>query len=243
MISSIVVISILFTVPLCADSGNVLILPWEYSHWHNMRVIVEALAEREHSITVLVHSASPSVKSYHDERINFTFFPVPLEKHEVDVMWNDFFELQMYPSTAASKLQLFHETIAIMRRVSSYNDILCDGILRNERLMATLKGSNFEVIVSDPIMPCGDVLAEILDVPFVLSLRLTLGYAVERECGQLPTPPSYVPAVPAQFTDHMDFAERLQNFLMYGLHTACFYLYTKLTINKYLSEIRGRYMN
>lgn len=230
----------MFTVPLCADGRNVLILPWEYSHWHNMRVIVEALAEREHSITVLVHSASPSVKSYQDERVNFTFFPVPLEKHEVDVMWNDFFELQMYSSTAASTLQLFYETIAIMGRLSSHNNIICDGILRNETLMATLKGSNFEVIVSDPITPCGDLLAEILDVPFVLSLRLTFGYTAERECGQLPTPPSYVPAVPAQLTDHMDFLERLHNFVLYGVHTAVFYLYAKLTINKYISEIRGK---
>ncbi|XP_062410401.1 UDP-glucuronosyltransferase 2C1-like [Sardina pilchardus] len=236
IISSIV--SLLLTVPLCVESGKALILPFEYSHWLHMRIIVEELAERNHSVTVLVHSASPSVKSFQDERVNFTIFQVPLVEHEVHAMWNEFFEIQMYPS--ASKLQVILDMMAIMDRHNSHNNIICDGILRNEALMNTLRQSNFDVILADPIMPCGEILADILDVPFVLSLRLTFGYVAERECGQLPTPPSYVPALPGKLTDRMHFMERLQNFLMYGFHTASFYLYIKLTRNKYLSEIRGK---
>ncbi|XP_063067064.1 UDP-glucuronosyltransferase 2A1-like isoform X1 [Engraulis encrasicolus] len=226
--------------PLCVESGKVLILPGEYSHWHNMRMIVDELVERNHSITVLVSSASPSVKSFKNDRVHFNIFQVPLEKHEVNNMWEEFVDLWMYQSRTLSKIQMFFKSIAVMDRVTSHNVIVCDGFLRNVAVMDTLKRSNFDVILSDPMMPCSDVLAEQLDVPFVLSLRLTFGYVFERECGQLPTPPSYVPAVPARFTDHMDFVERLQNFLMYGFHTAVFYLHTKLTINKYLSELRGK---
>ncbi|XP_028814084.1 UDP-glucuronosyltransferase 2A1-like isoform X2 [Denticeps clupeoides] len=43
------------------QSGNVLILPGEFSHWHNMHVIVEELVERNHSVTVLVSTASTTV--------------------------------------------------------------------------------------------------------------------------------------------------------------------------------------
>ena len=214
MISSI--ITLLLIVPLCVEGGKVLILPGEYSHWHNMRMIVEELAERNHSGTVLVNSASPSVKSFQDDRVNFQVFQVPLEKHEVNAMWNEFIDLWMYQSRKLSKLQMFFKTIAVMDRMTSHNFIMCDGILRNAALMETLRGLKFEVILSDPMMPCSDVLADILELPFVLSLRLSFGYVFERECGQLPTPPSYVPVVPAQFTDHMDFVERLQNFLMYS---------------------------
>ncbi|XP_041915826.1 UDP-glucuronosyltransferase 2A1-like isoform X1 [Alosa sapidissima] len=240
MTSTIAPLLGLLIVGVCVESGNVLILPGEYSHWHNMRMIVEELAERNHSITVLVNSASPSVKSFHDERVNFKIFQVPLEKHEVHAMWNEFVDVWMYQSRTASMPQMFFKIIAVMNRITAHNYVMCDGVLRNPMLIDALKLDKFEVILFDPMMPCGDVLAETLDIPFILSLRLTFGYVFERQCGQLPTPPSYVPAVPTQFTDHMEFMERLQNVLMYGVHTAIFYLHTKLTTNNYLSEIRGK---
>lgn len=179
-------------------------------------MLVEDLVERNHSVTVLINSASPSVKSFQGDRVNFQVFQAPLEKHGVNAKWNEFIDLWMYQSRKLSKLQMFFKTIAVMDCIISHNYIMCDGILRNAALMETLRGLKFEVILSDPMMPCSDVLADILELPFVLSLRLSFGYVFERECGQLPTPPSYVPVVPAQFTDHMDFVERLQNFLMYS---------------------------
>ena len=42
-------------------SGNVLVVPADYSHWYNMRVIVDELVARNHSVTVLVSSASSSI--------------------------------------------------------------------------------------------------------------------------------------------------------------------------------------
>ena len=44
-----------------ARGGKVLAVPGEYSHWHNMRVILEELLERNHSVSVLVMSESPSI--------------------------------------------------------------------------------------------------------------------------------------------------------------------------------------
>lgn len=229
----------LLLVHTCVESGKVLILPGEYSHWHNMRMIVEELAERNHSITVLINSASPSVNTFQSERVYFKIFQVPLVKDEVHAMWNEFVDLWMYQSRTATKIQMMFKTIDVMNRITSHNYVMCDGILRNKMIMDMLKDTKFDVILNDPMMPCGDVLAEALDIPFILSLRLTFGYVFERACGQLPTPPSYVPAVPAQLTDSMDFFERLQNFLMYGFHTALFQLHTRMTTNSYLSEIRG----
>ena len=151
MISSIT--TLLLIVPLCVEGGKVLILPGEYSHWHNMRMIVEELAERNHSVTVLVNSASPSVKSFQGDRVNFQVFQAPLEKHGVNAKWNEFIDLWMYQSRKLSKLQMFLKTIAVMDRITSHNYIMCDGILRNAALMETLRGLKFEVILSDPMMP------------------------------------------------------------------------------------------
>lgn len=62
-----------------ADGGHVLVLPGEYSHWLNMRNIMEELVRRNHSVTVLVGDASPSV-DYNNSRdaakFNFLVFKV-----------------------------------------------------------------------------------------------------------------------------------------------------------------------
>lgn len=61
------------------DGGHVLVFPGEYSHWLNMRSIMEELVRRNHSVTVLVCDASPSI-NYNDPhdatKFNFVVFKV-----------------------------------------------------------------------------------------------------------------------------------------------------------------------
>lgn len=62
-----------------AFGGHVLVFPGEYSHWLNARTIMDELVRRNHSVTVLVADASPSV-SYNNSRdaakFNFLVFKV-----------------------------------------------------------------------------------------------------------------------------------------------------------------------
>lgn len=62
-----------------ADGGHVLVFPGEYSHWLNMRSIMEELVRRNHSVTILVSDASPSV-NYNNRRdaakFNFLVYKV-----------------------------------------------------------------------------------------------------------------------------------------------------------------------
>lgn len=75
--------SSLFLILLCmstpAFGGHVLVFPGEYSHWLNARTIVDELVRRNHSVTVLVADASPSVK-YNNSRdaakFNFLVYKV-----------------------------------------------------------------------------------------------------------------------------------------------------------------------
>lgn len=69
---------------LCAGAppalaGRVLVFPGEYSHWLNARTIMDELVRRNHSVTVLVADASPSV-GFNDTRdaakFNFLVFKV-----------------------------------------------------------------------------------------------------------------------------------------------------------------------
>lgn len=59
--------------------GHVLVFPAEYSHWLNMRTIMEELVARNHTVTVLVADQSPSVdynSSKDAAKFNFMVFKV-----------------------------------------------------------------------------------------------------------------------------------------------------------------------
>jgi glucuronosyltransferase len=62
-------------------------------------------------------------------------------------------------------------------------------------------------------MPCGDLLARILKIPLVYSLRFFPGSTHEKYSGGLPLPPSYVPAAMSEQSDRMTFMERLRNVI------------------------------
>uniref|UniRef100_A0A8C1XVA1 UDP-glucuronosyltransferase n=1 Tax=Cyprinus carpio TaxID=7962 RepID=A0A8C1XVA1_CYPCA len=193
----------------------VLVLPGEYSHWHNMRAIIDALIDRNHSVTVLVSSSSPTVQHTRKERFDFNVFKVNTKKEEANAVWSDFIHLWM--NDTATK----YETVLNIWRVMSNFMLLatdiCKGMFHNEDLLHTLLESHYDVLFSDPMMPCTDLMAQKLNIPHVLSLRATFAYTFERLCGQMPAPPSYVPAVALQdhLTDHMSFTERVENMLLY----------------------------
>lgn len=77
-----------FYTPSPALCGHVLVFPGEYSHWLNMRNIMEELVRRNHSVTVLVAEASPSI-NYNNSRdaakFNFMVFKVTSGANRVSV--------------------------------------------------------------------------------------------------------------------------------------------------------------
>ncbi|XP_034156815.2 UDP-glucuronosyltransferase 2C1 isoform X6 [Pangasianodon hypophthalmus] len=236
---SCTLIILLLSLSEIALSGNVLVLPGEYSHWHNMRVIVEELLDRNHSVTVLTHSASPTAKQTEKDRFSLMPFQVNLDQEEADSISQNLINLWMdQNSTSFQKLASFWN---VMSGMLHYIQVVCDGMFKRD-LVTLLKESHFDVLLYDPMMPCADLLAEVLELPIVMSIRLTFANTLERLCGQMPAPPSYVPAAGAQghLTDHMDFTERLENMLLYIGHTAMIRLYTMVTHDKYFTKITGK---
>ncbi|NP_001170804.2 UDP glucuronosyltransferase 2 family, polypeptide A4 precursor [Danio rerio] len=221
-------------------SGRVLVMPGEYSHWHNMRAIIEALVDRNHSVTVLVSSSSPTVPHTQKARFDYHVFKVNMDKEEAKVIWSDFTHLWMKETD--SKLErgfLIWRVMSNFRRLAA--DV-CRSLLQNDDLLQMLGESHYDVLFSDPMMPCSDLMAQTLNIPQVISLRLTFAYTFERMCGQMPAPPSYVPAVALtdHLTDRMSFMERVENMLLYFIHTTVFRLNTMLTVDRLYTEIRGK---
>ncbi|XP_072513082.1 UDP-glucuronosyltransferase 2C1-like isoform X4 [Salminus brasiliensis] len=219
-------------------SGNVLVVPGEYSHWHNMRVIVDELLLRNHSVKLLVSSSSPSIQI--DDQYDFLQFDVPMKAHEIHALSEEMIHLWMHEAHRSSMLTMALRIADLASRIQAFQLTGCDAMLRHQQLLASLRAEKFDVLLFDPMMPCCDLLAELLHLPFIISIRLSLGYSLERLCGQMPAPPSYVPISPVQLTDRMSFTERLYNVLLYIFHTLAFQVFTFGKLNAYFSEILGK---
>ncbi|XP_057627554.1 UDP-glucuronosyltransferase 2B1 isoform X3 [Chionomys nivalis] len=67
--------------------GKVLVWPTEYSHWINIKIIVDELVQKGHEVTVLTSSASILIDPSSDSSINFEIYPVPVSKEELQYMF------------------------------------------------------------------------------------------------------------------------------------------------------------
>ncbi|KAM4720524.1 UDP-glucuronosyltransferase 2A2-like [Anableps anableps] len=225
-----------------ADGGHILAFPGEHSHWLNMRTIIEELVRRNHRVTVLVPDASPSV-NYNSSRdaakFNFLVFKVPFSRSDVNSMMQDFIQFSMYQAHNSSLMDRFLVPLTMMGKFSQIGKQQCEAMLNNQELMVTLRDSAFDVVIQDPMVLCGDLVANMLGVPLVLSLRFSFGSTVERHCGQAPMPASFIPASPLPYSDRMTFRERLINILTYIGMSMLSELHWKMTVDSFYSEIEG----
>ncbi|NP_001177979.1 UDP-glucuronosyltransferase 2A1 precursor [Danio rerio] len=225
---------------LCVSGGKILVWPAEFSHWLNIKVILDVLIERGHNITVVTHTATPSVQTTPSAGYNAEILQVPYTKQEIVDNLERMLKYWTHdlPNdniiTASLKI---HEMITT---ATAQNKITCNALFSRADLLEKWKMEKFDVILADPLYICGEILAQKLDIPLIFSLRFTFGNTLERLCGQMPAPPSYVPAVASEKTDQMDFIDRLKNFLFYGMQDFLFYLVTKFKWDHYYSEVLGK---
>uniref|UniRef100_A0A8B9K8J4 UDP-glucuronosyltransferase n=1 Tax=Astyanax mexicanus TaxID=7994 RepID=A0A8B9K8J4_ASTMX len=223
-----------------ALGGNILLLPGEFSHWINMRAIVDELVARNHSVAVLTHSATPSVKHWQKENFRYIVFKIDMDEQAVQAMWQNF--ISTWLNETVTGFQAMSLTWKMMSDYGDYLETVCNGMLLNQELIASLKESNFDLVLYDPVMPCSDLLADTLGLPHIVSFRISFAYTVERLCGQLPAPPSYVPAGGAQghLSDQMNFMEQVENMLLYIGHTSVLTLQVMFTFGQYYTKITGK---
>ncbi|KAI8489721.1 UDP-glucuronosyltransferase 2A1 [Branchiostoma belcheri] len=89
----------------------------------------------------------------------------------------------------------------------------CDLLLGDRDLVNRLKAYRYDVVIFDPIFPCGAIVAAILDHPLIAILRGDPFFLGHKATG-VPLPPSYVPHFASDFTDQMTFVQRVQNVLL-----------------------------
>lgn len=88
-------------------------------------------------------------------------------------------------------------------------------VFDDEKLIKSLKDAKYDLILTDPAVGTGVVLAKYLKLPLVLNVRWVPGG--DGQSAIAPSPLSYVPVPGSGLTDKMDFFQRVKNILFYGL--------------------------
>ncbi|XP_054427734.1 UDP-glucuronosyltransferase 2B31-like isoform X1 [Pteronotus mesoamericanus] len=197
--------------------GRVLVWPTEYSHWMNMKIILDELVQRGHEVIVLASTASILVDPNEPSALQFEIFSTPFTKDDMKFFyrktiskWTNDISKDTFWTYYSRVQEMLWEGYDILAK-------LCRDVVFNRRVMTKLQHAKFDVLLADAVGPCGELLAELLQVPLVYSVRFSPGYKTERYSGGLPFLPSYVPVIFSELSDQMTFKERVKNML-YALY-------------------------
>ncbi|XP_062398811.1 UDP-glucuronosyltransferase 2C1-like [Sardina pilchardus] len=234
----ILVLFALCVVPT-VNCGNILVWHTEGSHWINMKPVLDTLIERGHRVTMLFQNCSMFIDPKEHAQYNYYLFNVSIPMSEMMEFFDEWMHFSLYELDHFSYVRIYWRLHQILSKDTELGLRICDGILRSDTLMEKLKQDKYDLLFADPIYPCSELLAEILDIPFVYSLRFSVADSMERLCGQLPAPPSYVPGTMVKLTDQMSFTERLINVAFYLAQDAIYYSVWR-KYDEYYSEILGK---
>ncbi|XP_060547742.1 UDP-glucuronosyltransferase 2A2-like isoform X2 [Pantherophis guttatus] len=220
--------------------GHVLIWPTDASHWLNIKIIIQELINRDHHVSILVPTTSLFITSGDIAAANFEVYSVPFTKEEFNFLIMDMIKLWWDNKPSITTFYRFYlELGKLMEKVNKLNRQMCEAVLSNQELMSKLKNAKYDVLLSDPVMQCGDLIAVKLNIPFLYTLRFSPASTVERHCGKMPAPPSYVPAALSGFTDKLSFGERIKNIMSYYIQDYVFQKYWG-EWDSYYSQVLGR---
>ncbi|NWW94468.1 UD11 glucuronosyltransferase, partial [Rhynochetos jubatus] len=213
---------LLLSVLSLAAGGKLLVVPVDGSRWLSMREVLDGLRQKGHEIVVV----APEVSLYIKPSKNFVMkmYPVPFTKEELD---GNFQEFSQDIFKGGSFLERVVRIYQQSKKTSAMFLSTCTRLLYNKELVGYLEESKFDAVLTDPVLPCGQILAEHLSVPSVFLLQ-QIPCGLEFEATQCPNPPSYVPRIFMSSSDHMTFTERVKNLLV-GLseHLFCYLFYFK----------------
>ncbi|XP_061621641.1 UDP-glucuronosyltransferase 2A2-like isoform X2 [Phyllopteryx taeniolatus] len=191
-------------------SGKILVVPFEGSHWVNMEILVKALHARGHSIDVIRTDKSWYIKDSmpHYDAITVSVNEV-FDSVFVNPLLEGIFALEREQSSVMAFVGLQLEIFKAMSGMSKIMCKLASKILRDDDLMARLKERQYDLVLTDPALGTGVILAHALQVPLVYNVRWMA--SKEGHLVLAPSPLSYVPIVGSGLSDKMTFLQKIKN--------------------------------
>ncbi|XP_071977593.1 UDP-glucuronosyltransferase 1A6-like isoform X8 [Engystomops pustulosus] len=199
-----------------SECGKLLVVLQEGNHWLSMQDLVDNLSQRGHQIVVIAPETNLIDKDL--GYVVQTYVSVSKENMEdfIKQVSQEVFVLKTIP----------HEIQVVYKRLTDATNWLltsCKNLLQNEALMEYLEKGKFDAMLTEPVFPCGEIIAEHLSIP---SLFFMSGapFGIEQKAAQSPGPPSYVPKLFTTFSDHMTFSQRLLNVFIRMFDCAMFHV-------------------
>ncbi|XP_069834556.1 2-hydroxyacylsphingosine 1-beta-galactosyltransferase isoform X2 [Dendropsophus ebraccatus] len=190
---------LLFTLALTKAAKMIIVPPIMFeSHLYIFKTVATALHDKGHQTVFLVSEGRdlPPSSHYQIQRYPGIFNSTSSDEFLQSKMKNIF-------SGRFTALEMFD----ILDHYSSN----CDVLVGNQEVMQRLKNENYDMVIVDPNEMCGLVIANILDIKYVV---FSTGLWFPVEVGA-PAPLSYVPEFNSLLTDHMDLLDRVKNTVIY----------------------------
>ncbi|NXJ38374.1 UD11 glucuronosyltransferase, partial [Ciconia maguari] len=219
-------LALLLSVLSLAAGGKLLVVPVDGSRWLSMREVLDSLRHKGHEIVVV----APEIYLHIKPTNNFIMkmYPVPFTQEELDENFQEFSQDVFEEGSFLERVVRIYQR---SKKASAMFLSTCAHLLYNKELVRYLEDSKFDAVLTDPLLPCGQILAEHLSVPSVFLLQ-QIPCGLEFEATQCPNPPSYVPRIFTKHTDRMNFLQRVKNLIFdipnYFLCEFLFQPYTKL---------------
>ncbi|NXD85501.1 UD19 glucuronosyltransferase, partial [Halcyon senegalensis] len=197
--------------PGFSDAGKLLVVPMGGSHWLSMQHVVEKLSERGHEVVVLMPEVSWKMQMPQEYTVKT--YPVSQTLEELENAFREYVAIHLkdlpFP---LNTLALYNASVHVFRTFF----VQCKDLFRSKETLQYLNESNFDVVLTDPILMCGATLANYFSLPFVFFMR---GFpcSLHYKAPQCPSPLSYVPRLFTFNSDHMTFFQRVENALVFLL--------------------------
>ncbi|ROL52329.1 UDP-glucuronosyltransferase 1-1 [Anabarilius grahami] len=213
------------------QAGKVLVMPVDGSHWLSMKILVEELSQRGHEMVVLVPETSVLIRA--SGNYITKSFRVPYTDAEMNAILD---HIKKNAIEKPPQLTDFFENLGNLIEFTNMQVKACEGLLYDEPLMKSLRETGFDILLTDPFLPCGTILADSLSLPPVYFLH-GIPCRLDESAAQCPSPPSFIPRFITGYSDKMTFPQRVTNMFMTVFEMfLCRKLYTSF------DELASRYL-
>ncbi|KAI4591186.1 hypothetical protein MJG53_002235 [Ovis ammon polii x Ovis aries] len=172
-----------------------------------MREAVRELHARGHQAVVVAPEVNMHIKA--EDFFTMKTYGIPYTQEKLDSLMKTHVQLLF---EKVHWVTLFLKSMASLKNASLLFERSCEGLLYNKDLIRNLNASSFDVVLTDPVHPCGAVLAKYLSIPAVFFLR-QIPCDLDVEGTACPNPFSYVPRLLTMNPDRMTFFQRVKNML------------------------------
>ncbi|KFO38040.1 UDP-glucuronosyltransferase 2B17 [Fukomys damarensis] len=135
--------------------GKVLVWPMDFSHWLNIKIILEELIQGGHEMTVLRPSSIIFADVNSSSQIKFETFPTSVNEDQwketstqLITKWMNMGSIEFFFTQCLEAENIFKDFFDSWRN-------FCKEAVSNKILMRKLQESRFDVLLADAVGPCG----------------------------------------------------------------------------------------